>query len=443
MKIKNLFILMVIAFFISCSAGSESTDNSLGEDIVNDEVVSDNTADEFNFNTVSSMQVKLKIKDEHGQPIKNAIVTVQQSDIVTKSTGFDATKNICQTRTDDNGVVDFNMPTNLSKSSLDIYIWHADYDERVVNVNNYTELATINRQLVLESSTSTTTVQDSDNDGIPNKYDQLFDPDPVDGLNIFQSCQYIMAYEDLYPSKGDADFNDVVVMVAMYILSDYYGTCLIGTDVKYKILAVGAGYDDVALQHLDIYELHKANSEIVKVDLANPVKGTLVGNSINTISGNPFEDFAVGEISNKFPIKLPIGTLIKLPFDIHITINEPLGSGLNNNGTASLTDEEIALYTAIGREAHLPFIDVNYAGKLNDQDGFPWALCIPVDLNSPWKWPLEGEKIETAYPNFKNWYMSNGQQDKDWFNHPAIDKVYNDCPALENLLTIGPTVPLQ
>ena len=64
-------------------------------------------------------------------------------------------------------------------------------------------------------------------------------------------------------------------------------------------------------------------------------------------------------------------------------------------------------------EKPLPWSRDPPGSTFRDEDGFPWALLVPVD----WIHPEEGQRIEIPYPRFTLWRESFGAEHADWYLH--------------------------
>ncbi|HBS04158.1 MAG TPA: LruC domain-containing protein, partial [Leptospiraceae bacterium] len=86
-------------------------------------------------------------------------------------------------------------------------------------------------------------IADADGDGVPdNEDDYPQDPDRATVVRVPAEGFYRVAYEDLYPKRGDADFNDYVVQV--YHEQDLNASGkLVELRSYYTHIAKGAGYD--------------------------------------------------------------------------------------------------------------------------------------------------------------------------------------------------------
>ena len=84
-----------------------------------------------------------------------------------------------------------------------------------------------------------------DNDGIPNN----IDPDPKDPNKQFAQCKPscntfgTLAYEDLWPQKGDYDFNDIVVQINEKIYTNT-SNAIYQMTFDLRIMAMGGQYNN-------------------------------------------------------------------------------------------------------------------------------------------------------------------------------------------------------
>lgn len=54
-----------------------------------------------------------------------------------------------------------------------------------------------------------------------------------------------------------------------------------------------------------------------------------------------------------------------------------------------------------------------------NKNGFVWGIKVPVGV----KHAYEKVLFDNAYPEFRAWVTSNGADNKDWYLHPAAEKV--------------------
>ncbi|MEM7183619.1 MAG: LruC domain-containing protein [Spirochaetota bacterium] len=265
--------------------------------------------------------------------------------------------------------------------------------------------------------------EDTDNDGIPNYQDQF----PEDSNKAFTSYTPSrfgygsLAFEDLWPRKGDYDFNDLVVNYRFSKISNSQGQYveLLG---KFKITAIGAAYNNGFAFSLPI-----SPEKVASVTGSNLSKSNFIQLADNgtekkqsravivvfdearrnierQISGTPAVDGIVLEIKITFTEPISPTELGQAPFDPFIFVNGQRGREVHLMGhePTDLFDSYLA-GTADDR---------SLAGTSFSNDKLhPWALHIIHDFH----FPLERVKIEDAYMNFGTWAESRGREQSDWY----------------------------
>lgn len=226
------------------------------------------------------------------------------------------------------------------------------------------------------------------------------------------SSYYIVAYEDLFPSKGDYDFNDAIVAYR-YQLGINASGLVDRIDGTAYLVARGSNYThnwvlDVALPAGTVattatcatQDAAKAATEcaITVADGKLHWKAFTDTRSILPVTDaarpqrNTFADVA--------PLQGPKST-----FSISLANPIPL-SGLGVD------------------DPWLHVVDTNQDIHLNsarDANGFPFALKMP----SQWRVPVEGQDMGLAYPEFINFVSSSGGNATNWYLTPATGKTVN------------------
>lgn len=270
-------------------------------------------------------------------------------------------------------------------------------------------------------------VYDTDNDGVPDNLDE-FPEDPQAAFNSYypQIDSYAsLVFEDLWPAKGDYDFNDLVLDYNFNTITNIYNE-VIRLEGEFLVRAIGAGFHNGFG-----FELENISSDQVASVSGNALEegyiqlnanGTESGQTNATIivfddawnhgSGNtdPTKDF----IEPRDRIRLTVTFTNPIPLDQFDTA--PFNPFLIINGIR-------------GREVHLPdysptdLIDLSYFKEYNDDsdpasgryfktiDNLPWVLNIP----SQFKYPIEKNSINHAHLKFIPWVESSGTLYNDWY----------------------------
>ncbi len=286
---------------------------------------------------------------------------------------------------------------------------------------------------------------DADGDGVPDNEDD-YPADPYRAYNNFYpaSGQATLAFEDLWPSDGDYDLNDVVVGYSFKIVTnaDDNVVDLIGTFI---LRASGAG-------------LHNGfGFQLPSVDPTSIISTTgydVLSASGYTFGSNGLEtgqtDATAIVFDDFFRLMVPVGGGVGVntsagqpivPWDT-ITVsmvfmnNGTPGAG----GTVSLTALNIAGFNPFimagmerGKEVHLPDFeptdkaDPQYFGIEDDDSNSAAGKYYKTAANLPWAlniyetfdYPLEEISIIDAYLKFGDWVQSSGNLFPDWYQNNA------------------------
>jgi len=282
--------------------------------------------------------------------------------------------------------------------------------------------------------------RDSDGDGIDDNWDD-YPQDPNRACDLYY--QGTLAFEDLWPVKGDYDMNDHVIYY------DVVQTITGSMDVieikgDWEVRANGAGFDNgfgFKLPGVDKSQVSSVTGTAITGGTPTESNGlettpsqeavVLAWDEAKTIiPGNPVFYNTQGAPQPYLPLNIDI------LFDANSQLGLPsmmaLGSAPYNPFIISNQDR--------GREIHLVDMEptdiavnagVNaYLGTGDDAsagsdyyqtaNNLPWALDIPYG----WEWPKEQVDIVDAYSDFAAWAMSGGMSFPAWYLSPDPSKVY-------------------
>jgi LruC domain-containing protein len=273
---------------------------------------------------------------------------------------------------------------------------------------------------------------DTDGDGVTDALDQ-YPTDPLKAYNNYYPSQTqfgSFVFEDLWPYKGDYDFNDLVVDYNFNQVTNAKNQ-VVAVHSKIVVRAIGASYhnafgislnttpDNVASvsgqRNTKNYLTIKANG----IE-ANQVKATIIyfddaysvlpypgsGVFINTYHGTPFvtPDTIKVDISFVNPVEFAnIGTP---PYNPFIIINQERGVEVHlpNLPPTSLADLKLL---GTGQDNS----NVSASKYYVSDTYLPWAINLPVSFD----YPAEKQDITNAYLKFNSWAGSNGANYKDWY----------------------------
>jgi len=258
---------------------------------------------------------------------------------------------------------------------------------------------------------------DTDGDGVLNAYDE-YPTDPLRAYNVSYpsaSTFATVAFEDLWPSQGDYDMNDVVVNY------QYKGVLnaankMVDMTAKYKLRAAGGTFKNAFCVELPINKSAvttitgglgldaAANKAILKV-FANSLA---IIPSYNTIKGN------TTLVTDTITMSMNFGTpqsITLSSFNPFIWVDE---TGKGRGHEVHLPDfapTELVTTATFGTamDNSIPANSRYYKTKLN----LPFAINIPETF----AYPAEKELIILAHLKFAAWAQSGGVQYQDWYKN--------------------------
>jgi LruC domain-containing protein len=270
------------------------------------------------------------------------------------------------------------------------------------------------------------------NDAFPN------DPERATLERLPSNGYTLLAFEDLYPLRGDADFNDAVVAYAFEVARDANGDVkdIVGT---FALIARGASYDASFGLHLpglpptatgtiDVERfVSGATSSTVAPqrtvqaivasgtrrieDVIDSTKAMLPPppgyEFSNTLFAPGVQSAGSARIHVEFDAAVPSALLGDAPFDPFLYVHNPTYPStrvdIHLPGWPSFPDRPGYLPVEQGPTAFV------------DGAGFPWALEVP----GVWRFPMEEVDIEQAYLTFFFWMQSAGQSNQSWYENPV------------------------
>ena len=298
-------------------------------------------------------------------------------------------------------------------------------------VVEYNVLAPNNATLSSYLLNNTTTLIDTDGDGVADLYDAY----PYDAKrafdNYYPSAGYgTYLFEDNWPGTGDYDFNDLVIgyryntitnaanqvvelkatLVANASGASFqnaFGFQLDG--LSPQLVTSVAGTDTKAASWLSLStngtEAKQTYANVIVVDNVSRVLPTSNGNPIvNTILGatyvkpdtiNVTITFAEGKVS---PSDIAINP--------YLIINQNRARELHMANKAP-TNAANPSYFGANDDKSIPTSGIYYVNINN----LPWALDVPASI----PYPIEGVNVTAAYLNLSNWAQSSGTKFTDWY----------------------------
>lgn len=241
-----------------------------------------------------------------------------------------------------------------------------------------------------------------------------------------------LAYEDLYPSVGDGDYNDMVVR---YHVEESYNAQQELTTVKlqFDALARGAGYNHSFNLSLD-GEIDKSRNATAITPEAF-VGGAQVrvtydsDNGSSIVKNTTSSDRDISIFNNTRSVLSGFAnvyanedwTTARYRTTVEIDIASPELNLYSDRGTDSLLWFRPFL-TVMNTKQDIDLYEINQQDGMIDDNGNPFGLLVP----DTWEWPLERVNINEAYPYFgeySRWLAGEEALLSDkaatWYDYPA------------------------
>lgn len=253
--------------------------------------------------------------------------------------------------------------------------------------------------------------------------------------NFFPSNGFgTLAFEDLWPNKGDYDFNDLVIDYQFKINTDI-NNFIQSVDGTFIIKAFGASFENgfgfqlaENINQTDIFVTgYKLTENIININLngleENQNKPTII------VFDNTFNLMAHPGVG------VGVNTELNAPYVTPDTIRVNIQFNNNNYTIQDLNISEFNPFIFVNKnrniEVHLPdypptnLADINFLGTFDDDSDFllgefyktannlPWAINIYETFN----YPIEKIEVTRAHLMFFDWAESNGLLFPDWYKN--------------------------
>jgi LruC domain-containing protein len=290
-----------------------------------------------------------------------------------------------------------------------------------------------NSSIYIDNVVVTGPVTDSDNDGVDDDIDDY----PNDGTRAFNvyypnSTDWgTFAFEDLWPGKGDYDFNDLIL--------DYQFKSVINSSnelvefyTDYSVRAIGASLingfafmisgdptnvasvtgTSITQDYLNLNangtEQNQTNTVVFLFDNAFSMIGSSGSTFINTKEDVSYVDPDTNQLHVLFNnAVVNAGTA---PYNPFIVVDEIRGQEVHLAGEAPTDLMDTSLFGTWADDSNPA------AGKYYQTiNNLPWALDLPVKF----EYPVEQVQIIDAYNHFQEWGESGGSLYNDWYENKS------------------------
>ncbi len=266
-------------------------------------------------------------------------------------------------------------------------------------------------------------------------FDPLVEPpEPPPGSTTFypsSSGFATLMFEDLWPSMGDYDFNDLVVSYRMAVSKDV-DDAVQSIEMTYRIQAVGAAFHNGFALHLPNVQGSNVKSARLSYGGEETALAPEVGPSetVFILSADVWQD-----VTNDCPMFRTISSCMSqiseqftFTVEFHDAVTEQsIGSPPFDPFIFASASHPRGSYDARAWEVHLKefsgtsVFNASLFGVLDDAsnsvnsfvnaNNMPWAM----NISDAFAHASESKDILLAYPDFEQWVLSAGAEKPDWY----------------------------
>lgn len=241
-----------------------------------------------------------------------------------------------------------------------------------------------------------------------------------------------MAWEDLYPSIGDADYND---FVTNFRIEENYSPTnkLESIHLEFLPVARGAGYNHSLNLSFDGI-IDSTNNAFLETTPVFTGDAQITATYVNLDSGSahvryfrPDEDVVVfsntraatgGGFVNVYTDEETTSPRWLTQIDVDLTHNNSASTG----GLASGEFNYRAYLSVNNTQYDIDLANINSTNGMVDNNGYPFGLVMPND----WFWPAERVNINEVYPLFSEYRLWLTDEDNAisdeamrWYDYPS------------------------
>ncbi len=284
------------------------------------------------------------------------------------------------------------------------------------------------------TGTGNSGVSDADGDGIGDDTD-AYPADPERAFNAWYPSEdgwAGLAFEDLWPQKGDYDFNDLVLNYRVLYVSNASNR-IVEINGKYQVMAVGAAYKNGFGIQFDKLKPNQIASVSGQVRVENYIKTAANGTEANQlkaviipwdnvegvihrVGGSMFNTVQNGFVGTSDVVDLSIRFAHPMqPDSVDLAPFNPfLIRQMKRNHEIHLVDQlptslmDMTLFGTVD-DASQPGAGKYYRTSTN----LTWGIHLPEVFD----YPVEHAEVTETHLKFSSWAESNGANPNDWYKN--------------------------
>jgi LruC domain-containing protein/uncharacterized repeat protein (TIGR01451 family) len=243
-----------------------------------------------------------------------------------------------------------------------------------------------------------------------------------------------LAFEDLWPGKGDYDFNDLVIDYQFEIISNA-SNFVEQVTATFVIRAFGASFENgfgfQLSEAINAADLNVTGFDLSENFITLSANGTEAGQSKPTII---VFDNAFAQMPHP-GIGIGVNTEPNAPYVQPVTLTVNIDFKPNTYSFNQLDISNFNPFLIVNKnrshEVHLPnypptdLVDMSLFGQWEDASNPATGKYYVTDNNLPWAiniyerfdYPIEKQEILWVHLKFAEWAMSGGVQFPDWYKN--------------------------
>jgi LruC domain-containing protein len=275
---------------------------------------------------------------------------------------------------------------------------------------------------------------DTDQDGVADTYDDYPDDNQRAFNNYLPSTGVTtVAFEDLWPTRGDYDFNDLVVSYTINTITSAQGK-IVETYASFIVKAIGGSFRNGFGFNLPDCTIPSSAFTCTGSSL-NENYISLAANGLENQQSKPtvivFDNayhILPGQ-SGVTGVNVEPGVPYVAPDTVTIHITYTSGSYTLNQLAMAGINPFLIINKTRGREVHMAdfaptsLADPSYFQTYDDdsqplsgryyktENNLPWGISIPGNF----EYPIEKQEITGAYLKLAEWALSGGVLFPDWY----------------------------
>ena len=274
---------------------------------------------------------------------------------------------------------------------------------------------------------------DTDKDGIGDTMDD-YPTDPTKAFNNYYPAKNMvgtLAFEDLWPYKGDYDFNDLVVDYNFNQITNADNK-VVEVDASLTVRAIGASarngfalmlntnntnIKSVTGQSLvkDIFSMASNGTENKQTKAVIPVFDDafmFIGKNgfVNTVPGETYTNPKTATINIKLNTPVAISDFGTPPYNVFIVIDGNRAKEVHLPGSAPTELADVNLFGTGDDNTNLAIAKYYMSDRY-----LPWAINLPAQFD----YPSEKQDITKTYLMFNPWAVSRGFNFMDWYTNKS------------------------